>query len=356
MPRWLSEGISVYEEREQVRSWGQVMNPRYRELILAGGATPVSKLSSAFLRPPTPMHLQFAYYESSMVVEYVVQRFGAEALRQVLAELGESVAINDALARHTEPIEKLDESFDKWLKEQAQALGKDVDWEKPQLELDAGSEAMRAWVDAHPKSFSGWLGYGRALLAERKHKEAIEPLKKAAALYPTYGEPGGPWVLLAGAYREAGEAKAEREALEKHVALNAEAVEPRVRLMELASADKDWKAVADVASQLAGINPLIPAPHRYAAQAAEALNDRPRAIEAWRTLLVLDPLDRADHHYRLAKLLAEDNQLPEAKRQVLQALEDAPRFREAHQLLLQLVDRTPTAPAPAPAPTEEPHP
>jgi tetratricopeptide (TPR) repeat protein len=354
MPRWLSEGISVYEEREQVRSWGQVMNPRYRELILAGGATPVSKLSSAFLRPPTPMHLQFAYYESSMVVQYVVERFGAEALRQVLAELGESVAINDALARHTEPIDKLDANFAAWLKGQAETLGKDVDWQRPELELDAGSDAMRAWVEAHPASFYGWLGYGRALLAEHKHKEAVEPLKKAAALYPTYGEAGGPWVLLAAAYREAGDAKAEREMLEKHVALNAEAVEPRVRLMELASADKDWKAVAEVASQLAGINPLIPAPHRHAAAAAEALHDRPRAIEAWRTLLVLDPLDRADHHYHLAKLLAEDNRLPEARRQVLEALEDAPRFREAHQLLLKLVEKSPPDAAPGPGPTPPP--
>jgi tetratricopeptide (TPR) repeat protein len=363
MPRWLSEGISVYEEREEVRSWGQVMNPQYRELILAGGATPVSKLSSAFLHPPTPMHLQFAYYESSMVVQFVVERFGAEALRQVLAELGESVAINEALARHTEPIGKLDESFAQWLKGQAEGLGKDVDWERPKLDLDAGSGAMRSWVDSRPTSFWGWLGYGRALIAERKFKDAVEPLKKSAALYPTYGEPGGPWVLLAAAYREAGDGKSEREMLEKHLSLNAEAVEPRIRLMDLAAGEKDWKAVGDVASQLLGINPLIATPHRYAAMAAEALGDRAKAIEARRTLLMLDPLDKADHHYRLAKLLAEDNQLPAAKREVLQALEDAPRFREAHQLLLELVDKLPAAPAPTPAPpdaasgpTEEPHP
>jgi tetratricopeptide (TPR) repeat protein len=363
MPRWLSEGISVYEEREQERSWGQVMNPQYRELILAGGATPVSKLSSAFLHPPTPMHLQFAYYESSMVVQFVVEQFGAEALRQVLAELGESVAINEALARHTEPIGKLDESFAQWLKGRAEGLGKDVDWERPKLDLDAGSGAMRSWVDSRPNSFWGWLGYGRALVAERKFKDAVEPLNKAASLYPTYGEPGGPWVLLAGVYRQLGDGKAERDMLEKHVALNAEAVEPRIRLMELAAGEKDWKAVGETASQLLGINPLIAAPHKYVAMAAEALGDRAKAIEARRTLLMLDPLDKADHHYRLAKLLAEDNQLPAAKREVLQALEDAPRFRDAHQLLLELVDKPPAAPAPtppssdaAPVPTEEPQP
>jgi hypothetical protein len=45
MPRWLSEGISVYEERQADPAWGQSMNPQYREFILNGEATPVSQLS-----------------------------------------------------------------------------------------------------------------------------------------------------------------------------------------------------------------------------------------------------------------------------------------------------------------------
>ena len=45
MPRWLSEGISVYEERQESRTWGQRMNPEFREMILEGGLTPVGKLS-----------------------------------------------------------------------------------------------------------------------------------------------------------------------------------------------------------------------------------------------------------------------------------------------------------------------
>jgi len=69
MPRWLSEGISVYEEIQRNPTWGQHMNSEYRKMILAGELVPISKLSSAFLSPPTPMHLQFAYYQSSLVVD-----------------------------------------------------------------------------------------------------------------------------------------------------------------------------------------------------------------------------------------------------------------------------------------------
>jgi tetratricopeptide (TPR) repeat protein len=301
------------------------------------------------------MHLQFAYYESSMVVEYVVERWGAAAVGKVLEELGNDVAINVALAKHTEPIEKLDESFAAWFKTKAEGLATGVDWEKPEIALDAGSDAMRAWVDSKPGSFWGWLGLGRALVAEKMHKEAVPALEKAAALYPTYGEAGGPWILLAAAHRELRDAKAERANLEKHVALDAEAVEARVRLIELAAGEKDWKAVREVASQLLGINPLIPAPHRSLAQAAEALGERALAIEAQRTLLLLDPLDRADHHYKLAKLLVEENQLAAARQEVVKALEEAPRFRDAHRLLLEIVEKSAAVTGP-PAAASEPSP
>ena len=41
MPRWLSEGISVYEELQRDPTWGQKMTPQYRRMILAGEMTPV---------------------------------------------------------------------------------------------------------------------------------------------------------------------------------------------------------------------------------------------------------------------------------------------------------------------------
>jgi tetratricopeptide (TPR) repeat protein len=340
MPRWLSEGISVYEERQEQPSWGQVMTPPYRELILQGGATPVSKLSGAFLKPPTPMHLQFAYYESSMVVDYIVERFGIEALKGILSDLGESTEINAALAKHTEPIEKLDESFAKWLKEKAEKLGSEgVDWTHPKLDLDADSAAMNLWNQQHPNSFWGLLGEGRALLSEKKPEVAKKPLAKAIELYPTYGEAGGPYLLMAQAHRELGETKQEREMLEKHVALDADAVGARVRLMEIIAKEGDWKGVRGQAEQVIAINPLVPAPHSYLAKAAEAAGDRNLGIEAHRTLLLLDPLDRAEHHYRLAKLLAAGPELTEARREVVRSLEEAPRYRAAHQLLLEIAGR-----------------
>src|SRR5207253_333973 len=99
-------------------------------------------------------------------------RFGEKALQDVLTDLGNDVGINEALSRHTEPIEKLDQSFAKWLKEKAENLAPKADLKPTEIDLDAGSEVMAAWVKEHPNSFFGLLGLGRALLAEKKYGEA----------------------------------------------------------------------------------------------------------------------------------------------------------------------------------------
>ena len=82
MPRWLSEGISVYEEEQKDPAWATSMNPKFRAMILGDELTPLSQLSSAFLAPKTALHLQFAYYESALAVAFLVERAGLPALKE----------------------------------------------------------------------------------------------------------------------------------------------------------------------------------------------------------------------------------------------------------------------------------
>ncbi|MCA1685160.1 MAG: hypothetical protein LC745_04090, partial [Planctomycetia bacterium] len=81
MPRWLSEGISVHEEGKHDPAWATPMNPKFRAVILGDALTPLSKLSSAFLGAESPLHLQFAYFESALAVEFLVTTFGPPALK-----------------------------------------------------------------------------------------------------------------------------------------------------------------------------------------------------------------------------------------------------------------------------------
>ena len=132
MPRWLSEGISVYEERQRNPAWGQTMTPQYREMVLGKDLTPVSRLSGAFLRPASPMHLQFAYYESSLVVEFLVQKHGLDTIKQVLDDLAVGMLINESLGRYTGSMEQLDQEFAAFARDRAQGLSPNADWKRPE--------------------------------------------------------------------------------------------------------------------------------------------------------------------------------------------------------------------------------
>jgi tetratricopeptide (TPR) repeat protein len=81
----------------------------------------------------------------------------------------------------------------------------------------------------------------------------------------------------------------------------------------------------------------MPASHRALALAAEANGNEELAISALTTSLRMSPLDEVSIHFRLARLLQKRGDLMAAKQHVLQALEEAPRFREGYDKLLEII-------------------
>ncbi|HVS52756.1 MAG TPA: tetratricopeptide repeat protein [Opitutaceae bacterium] len=352
MPRWLSEGISVYEERQADPAWGMRLSPSYREMIANGELTPVGKLSGAFLAPKTPQHLQFAYLESAMVVEFIVDRFGLPALRGVLANLRDGAEINAALAKNTEPLEQLEKDFDRYAHAQADALAPKLDWEKPDRALlrPGAEDELAAWEKQHPDNdYMLRLRAGQAV-EDQNWAKARAPLQRLVELYPRQKGPETAYRPLVTALHALGDAAAERRALNAWAAVDDEAPEAYLRLMELAAAEQDWPTVKQNVERYLAVNPLVAPPYRYLAQASAATHDASDAVVAWRTLLQLDPPDPSGAHYQLATLLHQRGEDGEAKRHVLLALEEAPRFREALHLLLELEGRADSA-APAPVMT-----
>ncbi len=344
MPRWLSEGISVYEEWKHNSTWGQQMTPQYRKMILGEDLTPVGKLSGAFMSPPTPMHLQFAYFESALVVEFLVDKYGMNSLKAILADLGDGKEVNDAISRRAAPIAKLEEEFAVYAKKRAEALAPKVDWTEPsEDEVDpTDPNAVHQWLDKHPNSYWALNLYAAGLLAEQKWQEAKVPLEKLIALYPQNVEEGNPYTLLAGVHRRLEQTEEERQVLTKVAALSGDAADVYDRLMTLGIERKDWKQVLENGNRFLNVYPMLPAVYGRMGRAAEELGQDEAAIDLYRRLLLLDPADPVDVNYRLA-LLLQNRDPAAAKRHVLKALADAPRFRQALQLLLKLEQTSPAS-------------
>jgi hypothetical protein len=273
MPRWFSEGISVWEESRHDPAWGQRLTPRFQEMIRQGELLPVGQLSKAFISPKDGEHLMFAYYQSALVVEHLVERYGFAALTAVLRDLGEGVEMNRALEARAAPLPELEKTFQAFARQRAK-------------QPPADAEALAAAVsEAHKRGHAD------------DERRALMDLVRVAP------DRGTAWD----------------------------------RLIELAG---DAGALEQAARGLVAVNPMAAAGWRGLGRALEARADKDAAAAkeaagAYDKVLLLEPPDPADVHLRLARLLRVSNPRL-AKRHVLDALAEAPRFRDAHKLLLQL--------------------
>ncbi len=338
MPRWFSEGISVYEEMQESPAWGQPLIPVYREMMLSEDLPPMSELSASFMSPKSALHLQFAYFESALAIEFLINEYGFETVVNVLADLGEDKPLDVSLPLRTRANwEELDDAFATFVKQRAAETAAEATWEQPELSPRADSAEISAWLEGYPKSFPGLLTYAAALIREQRYTDAKAPLRELIELYPEYVGGDNAYSMLAIVHRELGEIDEERDVLEELIARDGDPLPAYTRLMEIAVEQEDSQLLLEVSQLYLAVNPLVPAPHRALATAAEETGEVDAAIRALSALSILDDTDPSNLHFRLAQLHYEKQDLAEARRQVLKALEEAPRFLAAHDLLLQIV-------------------
>ena len=346
MPRWLSEGISVYEEVQKDSSWGQSMTPAYRRRILDGRLLPVSELSAAFMRAETGEDMQFAYYESSLAVRYIVETYGAKTLIGILQDLGEGVSINEALSKNTVPIAQLDEQFAAYAKTLAAGLGEGLNWDIPKDSVH--SVPIEAALATNPDNYYLLLRHAKERIAEEQWEEALEPLRKILSRYPL--QPGNDESprLLAQCYLELGDVENERQILRQIAEADHESPDIYLRLIQMDAEAKRWERVHENLMRFFAVNPFLPQLYRIWARCGEALGQDAQAIDSWEKLLYLKPPDLANVHYQTARLLHRNDE-EGALGHVLRALEEAPRFREAYRLLRDIkgLEETPSFPSPA---------
>ncbi|CAN5915850.1 tetratricopeptide repeat protein [soil metagenome] len=343
MPRWLSEGISVYEEEQRDPACGMKMTARYREMVLDDESlTPLSKMSSAFMTPPTGEHLMFAYFESSQAVKWLLKTFGPQKLQGVLRDLADGQRINEALAKNTDSVEKLDERFQKFIREAAMALSPGADWTKLNPEdLDAtDAVAVSTYLKAHPNHVGVLQLHAKHLIGAEQWVEALKVGMKLMMLLPDDVDGGSGYEIAMRACRELNRPADEAGILRDWIAHSGDAAEALNRLLELDTQSENWKSVQSLALRSLAINPFLKHPYEALALASEKLNDQSATVQALQKLHALEPDNMVEVNYKLARLLKNKDSVA-AKRYLLDALAEAPRYQAAHQLLLEMQTHKP---------------
>lgn len=319
IPRWFSEGLSVYEERRARSGWGQGLHLSFLAAIRQNKLLPVSRLTDGFVRPTYPEQIGHAYYEASLVCEMVVATRGWPAIRGMLDGYRTGGTTESVFRKSlgASP-EQFDGEFDAWIRRRFAG----------QLDAIGGGEA--------DGPFQREVTAGTAFLRAGNKAEAESRLEKARDLLPEFAEAGSPYELLAALYLERGDERAAAEQLTRLTALAETNYDANVELARLQEKLGDQAGAAAALERAAWIDPRDPALHQKLAEMHGARGAWRQAARERAAVLALDPVDRAEALYQLAFAWSKAGDKAAARREVLKALEIAPSFEKAQELLLEV--------------------
>ncbi len=313
LPRWFSEGLSVYEE------WNTGPLPN-RELPVdtltafsAGQFLPVAELDNGFVRPSYQGQVQVSYMQAGLICDFISARWGHQALVSMLKSFADGDSTEEALQ---EAIGLDADGFDMAFRESMQAQYGELS-----ASLDSYRVAVQQLVQA--RELRDWI--------------SVEALARdLVRRYPERVTGGNGYEVLAEAQRAQGDEDSALDTLlEWHARGGHDPDTLQGLAADLTAAGRGDEAIA-VLESLNWVMPYVSDEHAQLGNHYLANGDAQRAIREFDALLAMREDDPAQAYLGKARaaMLLDDPSL--ARRQVLNALENAPFYRPAQKLLLEL--------------------
>jgi cellulose synthase operon protein C len=342
IPRWYSEGLSVYEEHRARPGWGDPLTLALVRAYKAGKLMKASELNAGIVHPASPEQIMFAYYQAGLVCQMIEEKYGFAKIRQSLLLFAENKPAEEVFRQTLGwNSAQMDAEYERYLDSRFKDIASRISFagEKgPGVEIadKLDKNTLTRQIERNPDDFLANLQLGTLLRKEGANSQAEIHLKQAQQLFPQYVEPGNPYELLGRMYLEL---KREEDALAQFKAwiqVDGVSTEPLLKAAKIYRGRKDWESVAKMLNLSIFINPYNSEVQRNLGEAAMESRQWPIAIAAFRTLVGLNPTDPASAHYDLARALLASGNRQEARREILQSLEIAPRYDKALELLLKL--------------------
>jgi tetratricopeptide (TPR) repeat protein len=344
VPRWLTEGISVYEETRARPEWGRDMEVPFAAALERGDVLKLRDLNSGFTRPDT---IALAYFQAALHVDHIVATKGEPALRALVRSYGEGQSHDAAIVKALGvSLDQLQGTFDQALDARfasVRAALRDAVAPRgrgaggpPLVKPESSAEDLRAAAAAKPGSYVAQLAYGQALAAAGD-KAAFAPLEKAAALVPMATGDDSPHAIMARLAEQLGDDARAAKEYRALLAHDHTAVEPARRLATLADKLKDDEVAKVALSRVVELDPFDAQAHTGLGRLALARQDAAVAEREFKAAIAAGPADKAAAHCDLGETYLLRNRLPDAKREALAALEIAPMFERAQDLLLKTI-------------------
>lgn len=337
VPRWFTEGLAVHEERKARPGWGDRISPDFLIAYQQDRLAPVEDLNQGFMRPAYPRQIGFSYYQSSLVFDYIDQRWGFATVVDMLTGYRDGLSTTEIFATILDiSLSDFASDYDEYFRLRFAGPLAAI-----QVAEDDGPPSMeelnqRAAEDS--TDFLAHLAMGQAMLKAGNADESLAYLERAKMLFPEYAGGDSPYWLLAQAHQQAGRTGKVLVELEALTALNRAHYAGLRSLATVRAGLTDVDGASWALESALYVYPYEERDHRRLAVWFLETGQAGKAVRERRAVLALRPFNRAEALYQLALAQLAGGDQMAARSTVLQALEQAPNYEEALELLLELQD------------------
>ena len=360
MPRWLSEGISVYEEREGRPYWGRSQGLDLVRASEQDKLLHVADLNSGFSGAQDSADLGFAYFQAYLVVDFIADEYGFEKLVELVDQYAfikeEEERFDEVFGQN---LGQFDAAFRGWIDRRVAEINVYVHSEDLPDEGDGHGHGvrenssailaelynnvslkqhMRARIEENDRDFQAYLQLGIVLFKEESFFEAKQYLNQAYELLPSYTGYPSPPLVLSQIYEQEGNREAQLQQLELLLQNLQHDYASAIILAEAALEESNFERAEYYIDRAIQVDPYRADVHQLKASYAETIGDSQLAVTEYEVLLKLEINDPAEAQTNLAQAYLNNGQALQAKENILRALETAPSYQRAQRILLQSID------------------
>ncbi|HAY44688.1 MAG TPA: hypothetical protein DCY55_00165 [Gammaproteobacteria bacterium] len=314
IPRWFSEGVSVFEEwntgpLNAVRIPLHVLKSLQTQEFL-----PIAELDRGFVQPEYQNQVIVSYMQAGLICEFVRREFGFDKLVDMLNTYAAGVNTTEVVAQALSlTVEEFDAQFAKYFEQEYGAQVEQLDEWNAAREVAAEALAKMAWDDA------------------------LESAQQAIDMMPGYVEIDSPYLVKAEAQSGKEDVSAQMATLETFWRSGGYQVSALFELATYLNEQQRFDEAIEVLQSQLLVTPFDLELHFLL---GDILLQQSRADEAlieYQVALALDPLDKAATYYRIANALYHTGDIEQSRSSTLTALDLAPHYRPAQNLLKSIL-------------------
>ncbi|HEY8509112.1 MAG TPA: tetratricopeptide repeat protein, partial [Steroidobacteraceae bacterium] len=207
---------------------------------------------------------------------------------------------------------EFDEQFNAFMKERFASM------------LANGKEWQKSLLAAHTAA------------SKENWPEVISSAQRAIEIFPEYTASGSPYLLLARAYDATGKREDAIKTLQRYRELGGWDPDALRQLANWLDEAKRPEQALEVLNALLFVDPLDPALHSRLGERLFAAGKPAESLREYRVLLALNAHDTAAANFGIARALRSLGDTINSRRHLLEALETAPHYRPAQDMLLEM--------------------